>query len=456
MLNLNSNLIFTIKEIVNGIVFTLTFFIIMKKLGYKYNGKNIFYKLANLPLILLITIVKSPFYTSLKGLFILIIALVFIFRFSYTFNWKKSFFYSTIYNLLYMVTESILHYILLYTYLFLIDNFNLNNEFDFQVIELIVINLFILIFIYKFDKIKNIHTNTKYYLYIAITVVTNSLIILFLNIATNSIYDFYSVVVDNKINYKYNAGFMPFVNFADFLLPYIIVAINVIFISIFINLIKSARENAKIKVMNEKLDLQYNYYLIVQESQEKLRNLHHDMNNHMGNIKVLQNDNEDVNKYIDSINDEMEYFEKIYNTGNLLLDTILNEKSKTCKKNNIDFRFDINFSKCNFIDMIDISSIFTNLLDNSIEACNKIDNKTHKKYINIRGTVVKKYYVLKCENSKINKVIIKNNKFLTSKKDNYLHGIGIQSIKSSLKKYDGELEINTDEEKFIATIYIPI
>lgn len=445
-----------IKEIVNGIVFTLTFFIIMRKLGYKYNQKNIFYGLANLSLILLITIVKSPFYTSLKDLFILTIASAFICRFSYTFNWKKSFFYSIIYNLSYMVTESTLHYILLYIYLFIIDNSNLRNEFDFQVFELIVINLFILIFIYKFDKIKNIHTNTKYYLYIVLIVVINSFIILFLNLATNSIYDFYSIVVDNKINYKYNAGFMPFVNFADFLLPYIIVTINVIFISIFINLIKSARENAKIKVMNEKLDMQYNYYLTVKESQEKFRKLHHDMNNHMTNIKALQNDNENVNKYIDSINDEMEYFETIYNTGNLLLDTILNEKSKICKINNIDFVCDINFSKCNFINLIDISSIFTNLLDNATEACNKIDNTTHKKYINIRGTIVKKYYVLKCENSKINKVIVKNNKFLTSKKDKHLHGIGIQSITSSLKKYDGELKIKTDEEKFLATIYIPI
>ncbi|HBG2018296.1 TPA: GHKL domain-containing protein, partial [Clostridioides difficile] len=57
---------------------------------------------------------------------------------------------------------------------------------------------------------------------------------------------------------------------------------------------------------------------------------------------------------------------------------------------------------------------------------------------------------------KMNKVIIKNNKIFTSKKDKFLHGIGIESIKSSIRKYNGELKIKDSEYKFIVTAHIPI
>ena len=106
--------------------------------------------------------------------------------------------------------------------------------------------------------------------------------------------------------------------------------------------------------------------------------------------------------------------------------------------------------------MIDISSIFSNLVDNAIEACNKIDDDTIEKYIIIKGILIKGYYVVRCENSKSNTLIIRNNKIITSKKDKFLHGIGIDSIKSSIKKYNGELKIKDSDNKFVATIHIPI
>ncbi|KKY01593.1 histidine kinase, partial [Paraclostridium benzoelyticum] len=225
--------------------------------------------------------------------------------------------------------------------------------------------------------------------------------------------------------------------------------------SIFINSIKSEKEKAKRAIVNEKLDMQYKYYLMVKESQEKMKQVYHDMNNHMENIRSLKNSSEDVNEYINNIEDEVKNNKNIYNTGNALLDIILYEKSKECIKNNIDFSVGIDFSKCEFIDMIDISSIFSNLIDNAIEACNKIDDNNIEKYITIKGIFIKSYYVVRCENSKTNKVIIKNNKILTSKKDKFLHGIGLDSIKSSIKKYNGELKIKNSEFKFITSIHIP-
>ncbi|MFR4767588.1 MAG: GHKL domain-containing protein [Paraclostridium sordellii] len=57
---------------------------------------------------------------------------------------------------------------------------------------------------------------------------------------------------------------------------------------------------------------------------------------------------------------------------------------------------------------------------------------------------------------RIKKIHIKNKKIITSKKDKFLHGLGLRSIKSSLNKYNGDLEILDEENKFIINIYIPL
>jgi hypothetical protein len=218
--------------------------------------------------------------------------------------------------------------------------------------------------------------------------------------------------------------------------------------------IKDIKDKNEEDLLKEKIDMQYKYYINLQESQNKVKRLYHDMSNHIMCIKTMSSEQEDLNNYIDGISKNLNEFKEIYNTGNMILDIILNEKQAKCNENDISLYCDINFSKCNFIEMTDVCSIFSNILDNAIEACNKINNC--EKYIKIRGTVVKSYYVIRCKNSKINKVKMKNNKVITSKRDKFIHGIGLKSVKSSLKKYDGELEIEDFENEFLLQIYIPI
>lgn len=450
-----NNEIYLAIEVVSSIFFILSFFIMIRKIGYSYKVKGIFLNIINVTLVILLIKTEVANFVIQKYIIISIILLFLICKISYSFDFKKALIYSILYKLIYINIQFILEYIIFYAYLIIRYKLNVKWSIGYEISESMIVNLTILLIACIFNKLKNLSINKKYYLYIAVTIIINILVILFLDKASNGIYEFYDVVTDNNLKINQSKLFMPFINFGDFALPYIIVASNIIFIISLMKLLKSTQEQAKLEILNEKIDMQYNYYLSIKESQEKVRRLYHDINNHMTNIKIIQNQNEEVDKYINSMNEEINDFESTYNTGNIILDIILNDKSKLCKLNNIDFLCDIDFSKCNFIEMIDVSSIFSNLMDNAIEACEKIEH-TRKKYISIRGTIVKSYYIIKCENSKTNKIISKSNKILTSKQDKYLHGLGIDSIKSSIKKYDGELDIQTDENKFTATIYIPL
>lgn len=433
---------------VNMFIFIFCFFMLMNKIDYVYNCKINLKSIVILLLAIWSVVMGMPFgVVSLQPLISTVLILTLICKCVYNINIKKSIINSLTYSLVYILIECSIYWFLFMTFSYIgnyIYALNLGINF-----------LIVFTGIYFLDKIQKLYNYSKYLLYISLTITVNIFILVLLNVLISASNDLYRIVINNNIEYNNILYMSKISSFIEYVFPYILGITNIILIFIVANSIKSEKEKVKLELVNEKLDMQYKYYLMVKESQEKMKQVYHDMNNHMENIRSLKNSSEDVNEYINNIEDEVKNNKNIYNTGNALLDIILYEKSKDCIKNNIDFNVGIDFSKCEFIDMIDISSIFSNLIDNAIEACNKIDDNNIEKYITIKGIFIKSYYVVRCENSKTNKVIIKNNKILTSKKNKFLHGIGLDSIKSSIKKYNGELKIKNSEFKFITSIHIP-
>lgn len=231
---------------------------------------------------------------------------------------------------------------------------------------------------------------------------------------------------------------------------------NISLIHVVGSIIKNNNLNIENKIIKEKIDMQYKHYLTLQEAQMKVRKLYHDMHNHMTCIQNIYGKNEIAEKYINNIKGELCDWNSIYTTGNMILDIILNEKKNICYDNEIKLYVDIEFTKCEFIDMLDVCSIFSNMLDNAIEACIKIKDTDIDRYIKVKGTIVNGFFIIKCENSKINRIKLENNNMRTDKEDKFLHGIGISSIKNSVKRYNGEVSIDYSENKFIMKIYIPL
>lgn len=298
-------------------------------------------------------------------------------------------------------------------------------------------------FIFKFlnNKLQLYKENKINYIYLSIALLANLITII--------------IIFINKKMERFG-GYSELYVVGYIVTPKLILASSLVIIIVFIKIIRENRLKSQNEIIKNKLDMQYSYYLSIQESHMKVKKLYHDINNHICCIENLKNNNVEINEYVNNLKDEIKEFKSVYNTGNIILDIIINEKSDLCKKKGIKFICDINFSKVNFIRPIDVSSIFANILDNAIEACDKINDEGISKYIRIKGTISKSYFVIKCENSKINSVKVNKNRLLTEKKDKFMHGIGIQSIKSSLKKYDGELLFEDETNKFTITIYIPL
>ncbi|MEN2257493.1 GHKL domain-containing protein [Paraclostridium benzoelyticum] len=320
----------------------------------------------------------------------------------------------------------------------------------------IIFTFAILMFINK--KLNLFNSEKRNYIYLLIALMAN--IINIVGRYTMGVYPIGNYYALSKLLFEWKMS-VPVLQdewpyFDQLVIPKLVIASSIIIIIIFRRTIKENKLKAQNELMQNKLDMQYKYYLSIQESHVKVKKLYHDINNHICCIDNLKNNSSEVDEYINNLKDEIKDFKCIYNTGNMILDIIINEKSKVCTNKDINFTCDINFSKVDFIKPIDVSSIFDNILDNAIEACDKISDAKIDKYIRIKGTVIKSFFIIKCENSKVNSVKIYKNILLTDKIDKFMHGIGIQSVKSSLEKYNGEILFEDEKNKFMINIYIPL
>ena len=448
------NLAISMIDFVNSIVFLIMFFLMMDKIKSKRKISKkkdyivifllgifilIFHKLANIVIIPIIII---------EGLVLMLLSKI-LFEISI----KSSLIYSMNFVFGYNILSSVVY---IMATIIMSNEVNSYNNFNFYLMNSIIINIILYGCIKNFKKIITINVKFKYYIYISLVMIINLISIIYITLIQDYILKLYervppSIISNAGNNIKFSTYIVNIIYTLKGSLPITIVFCNVFLIIILNNVVKNMKIKSELKSINDKLDIQYNYYLSLQESQIKVRNLYHDINNHLICLNHFRD--EEVNSYIDSINKELKDFQSKFNTGNRILDIILNEKSIACKKNNIDFSCDINFKQCEFIQMIDVSAIFANILDNAIEACVQVKNN---RYIKLRGTIVKSYYVIKCENNKNNEIKFKNNKLLTSKNNIFFHGIGLQSVKASLKKYDGDLKIIDEKNKFILKICIPL
>ncbi len=181
--------------------------------------------------------------------------------------------------------------------------------------------------------------------------------------------------------------------------------------------------------------------------------IRHDWKNHLLAINALvQEENfEELKQYMSEISETIEKSEDYIFSGNSMTDAILNQKIELAKSKNICIDL-----KCDLLDKLklsdkDICMMLANLLDNAIEAAEKVEENRR---IEIRIAKNKSMFLLKVANSTRKKQGIIQSYFATDKKDKKLHGFGLLSVERIVKQYEGNMEIVYDDTWFETNIII--
>ncbi len=306
----------------------------------------------------------------------------------------------------------------------------------YQVFDLLTIGLllaFLILLTYMFRKFK---------FYIAVKLPFQGIV--FALYFPVSILVCYGVAVNNRTVYGHIIPITAFLILTNLPLIYYIFSI--------IN--KSYEEQKKLDDALTQTKAQLARFRFSIELEERLKKERHELKNNYFYIQTLINE-----KKYDQLNDYMENVigEKLsglneIQTGNMLMDYLLNRKIGEAHKYHIKTYVEVLVpSQLNISEDI-LCTILLNLLDNAIEASQK---ESHPD-IHITINCVQNYLVAKISNKASEPILNTNPSLTTTKKDFRNHGLGLKIIRQAVRRSNGIFQISNEEGYFTATIMLPI
>lgn len=174
----------------------------------------------------------------------------------------------------------------------------------------------------------------------------------------------------------------------------------------------------------------------IDNTYREMRGWRHDYKNHMQVLKIYVENRqwENARDYIVQMNEDLESIDPVIKTGNIMADAIVNSKVSLAKKK--DIKLDVTAKIPKEIPMTDVEFcvVFGNIMDNAIEACEKLASKENK-FIRVYIGVFKKQFYMSVSNSTDQKKRTK--KYLSMKGEG--HGFGLQRIDKIIHDKNGYL-----------------
>ena len=215
------------------------------------------------------------------------------------------------------------------------------------------------------------------------------------------------------------------------------------------NVLYLREQEQRDKVQIAQLQQQYAYYQHKLKDEERIRSIYHDLKNHLLVMESRQN-TEDTRQMAETLRSQIADYEDYVHTGNEFLDIILKDKAAKAREKQIDFSAMVDFHGIDFMEPLDISTIFGNAIDNAIEASEHLPE--YQRLITVKAERVRDMLLITIENNTPPGNHLTEG---TTKKDRFVHGFGIPNIKKAVEKYGGQCSFQPKEQTYRLKILIP-
>ncbi len=201
------------------------------------------------------------------------------------------------------------------------------------------------------------------------------------------------------------------------------------------------------------MEMQYKNYQLSKENIDMVNQKYHDLKHQINLLKTQAYVGKSTS-YLEKMERDIRVYETQNKTGNQILDAVLTNKAMICQNKEIELKFIVDGGALSFMEDMDVSALFGNMLDNAIESAEKQQEK-QKRLIWLYVTKEKQFVRIRTENYCDEKVRFKNGMPVTTKKDRRLHGYGMKSIKSTVEKYHGSVVAAQENNWFELKILLP-
>lgn len=233
-----------------------------------------------------------------------------------------------------------------------------------------------------------------------------------------------------------------------------IVFLNILVFVLFLRLQNQMKTKNETDMLTSQLSLQEISVKNLENAYNRTRQFRHDIKNHLLTMNILaeKGNLEEIKKYLKELSGIIDESSYVRISGISSVDAILNEKLYEAQSNSITTSYDVVNADKNRIKPLDMCIILSNALDNAIEANIKIENPDLR-YIKLKIHGNETFSVISVSNptSQLPEKIAENT-FATSKSDSESHGFGLKSIKTTVKKYKGEMMCKCEDSVFTLVV----
>lgn len=231
-----------------------------------------------------------------------------------------------------------------------------------------------------------------------------------------------------------------------------IAVLNVLMYVTLIKMQSDSVEREKLRITKITLASQEKFVEEARTHYAEMKTLRHDMRHYLTTAAKLISDGkaDDAKNYLENVsNEKVGGSAAGVDTGNAVIDAVINNRIADCSKNNIEIKCLID-SRFEGISDTDISILLSNALDNAVCGCM---GAVSPKIELVIGTRMSFTYII-VRNSIPSPILARNPGLETDKDDKTVHGFGIDSMRRIAKKYGGSVEFSEDNKVFTAEIWL--
>ncbi len=231
------------------------------------------------------------------------------------------------------------------------------------------------------------------------------------------------------------------------------VGLGVLTLLLIIFIFRQKREINFFQHQQQELD---QYAVEVETVYRQMRGIRHDYRNHLQGISAFVETGQldELNIYIQQLNNELNQVDTIIRTGNTMIDALVNTKLTLAQEREVELHATAIAPENLMIENVDLAIILGNLLNNAIEATTQRADKRLqlKPFIRLYIAPMKDNLYISVTNT-----MTKNPQsgFLSLKAPNR-QGYGISRIDQAVEKYQGLVNRQWEDGIFVTEITIPL
>ena len=215
----------------------------------------------------------------------------------------------------------------------------------------------------------------------------------------------------------------------------ILVPANVAILYLLNAMEKRTQEEQELHLMHQQMEIQTKSFLALEKSYRAQRSATHEFRSQLQTLTDLLDAGESQRAlaYLRDLQQTASIRDLPVRTGHPIMDAILNQKYQLAQEHGIDIQFQVSDLSGLKLETDAMVLLFTNLLDNAIEACLRLDTERI-----IRCSILAEDGLYLSVKNTSPPVTIQNGSIPTSKHPHLEHGYGLLSVQRVLKERNAE------------------